>query len=130
MPPLQPRNGAPRLQQLPGLPRTSLSRYDAVLLLIPEKTPTDKGLPDAIRWQTLHRRGATDHGTVRTTTLDNSRQTLAVLGFCRKDAGTFEQLRVAGLLAQRVFQERPRPRRIAVIVQNTGAQRSAWQEAL
>ena len=38
MPPLQPRNGAPRLQLLPGLPQTSLNRYDAVLLLIPEKT--------------------------------------------------------------------------------------------
>jgi leucyl aminopeptidase len=130
MPPLQPRNGAPRLQLLPGLPRTALNRYDAVLLLVPEKTPPGQGLPDAIRWQTLHRRGATAHGTVRTSTLDNSRQTLAVLGYCRKDADVFEQLRIGGLLAQRAIQERPRPRRIAVIVQNTGAGRTSWQEAL
>jgi leucyl aminopeptidase len=130
MPPLQPRNGAPRLQLLPGLPQTSPNRYDAVLLLIPEKSRPGRGLPDITRWQTLHRRGATDHGTVRTTTLDNSRQTLAVLGYCRKDADAFEQLRVAGLLAQRALLERPRPRRIAVIVQNAGAERNAWQESL
>ena len=130
MPPLQPRNGAPRLQLLPGLPQTSPNRYDAVLLLIPEKSRPGRGLPDATRWLTLHRRGTTDHGTVRTTTLDNSRQTLAVLGYCRKDADAFEQLRVAGLLAQRALLERPRPRRIAVIVQNAGAERSAWQESL
>jgi leucyl aminopeptidase len=130
MPPLQPRNGAPRLQLLPGLSQTSLTRYDAVLLLIPEKTRPGRGLPDEIRWQTLHRRGAADHGAVRTTALENSRQTLAVLGYCRKDADAFEQLRVAGLMAQRAMQDRPRPRRIAVVVQVTGANRSAWQEAL
>ncbi len=76
MPPLQPRNGAPRLQLLPGLPQTSLNRYDAVLLLTPEKSPPGRALPDASRWQALHRRGAANHGTVRTATLDNSRQTL------------------------------------------------------
>jgi leucyl aminopeptidase len=130
MPPLQPRNGAPRLQLLPDLPQTSLNRYDAVLLLIPEKSRPGQGLPETGRWQALHRRGATDHGTVRSTTLDNSRQTLAVLGYCRKDASAFEQLRVAGLLAQRALQERQRPARIAVMVQDAGDERSAWQEAL
>jgi leucyl aminopeptidase len=130
MPPLQPRNGAPRLRLLPGLPQTSLNRYDAVLLLNPEKTVPREGLPDAGRWQALHRRGAAGHGVVRTTTLENSRQTLAVLGYCRKDADAFEQLRVAGLLAQRTLQERPRPRRIAIVVQVTGSDRSGWQESL
>ncbi len=130
MPPLQPRNGAPRLQLLPGLPQTSFNRYDAVLLLIPEKSLPGQGLPDASRWQSLHRRGATDHGTVRTTTLENSRQTLAVLGYCRKDADMFEQLRVAGALAQRALQERPRLRRIAVMVQGAAADRDSWQESL
>ena len=129
MPPLQPRNGAPRLQLRPGLPRTeTLNRYDAVILLLPLKArlPT---LPDAPRWQGLHRRGAPKHGSVRVTTLGNARQTLAVLGYCREDADAFEVLRVSGLLAQRSLQERPRPRRIALIAQ-TSRDRATWQEAL
>jgi len=130
MPPLQPRNGAPRLQLRPGLPQTAtLNRYDAIILLLPLKGRPPSALPDSPRWQALHRRSAPKHGAVRVATLDNERQTLAVLGYCREDADAFEQLRVSGLIAQRSIQERPRPRRIAVIAQKPG-DRAAWQEAL
>lgn len=131
MPPLQPRNGAPRLQLRPGLPRTAtLNQYDAVLLLVPENSSPSPGLPDMPRWRTLHRRGAAKHGAVRVATLDNPRQTLAVLGYCRQDADAFEQLRVSGLLAHRALQERTHPRRIAVIAQTGAGDRASWQESL
>ena len=131
MPPLQPRNGAPRLQLRPGLPRTAaLNRYDAVLLLLPEKSRPAPGMPDGPSWQALHRRGATRHATLRSATLDSPRQTSAVVGYCREDAEPFEVLRVAGLMAQRALQERPNPRRIALIAQVGARDRSSWQECL
>ncbi len=86
-------------------------------------------MPDSGRWQTLHASSKVSHAGVRSVTLDNKRQTLGVLGYCRKDADAFELLRVAGMLAQRAFANRPEPLRIAVVVQ-TAQRRAAWQEAL
>jgi leucyl aminopeptidase len=132
MPPLQPRNGAPRLQLRPGVPPTAtLNRYDAVILLLPLKARPATALPAATLWQALHRRSAPKHAAVRVATLDNTRQTAAVLGYCREDADAFEVLRVSGVMAQKALQEQPRPRRIAIIAQSrqSSGARAPWPEA-
>jgi leucyl aminopeptidase len=130
MPSLLPLQKPPRLTLGSGLPATaSLDRYDAILLLLPTDARPAAGMPDSSRWQTLHSRAKVSHAEVRTVTLDNRRQTLGVLGYCRKDADQFELLRVAGLLAQRTFANRSQPVRIAIIAQ-TAQHRAAWQEAL
>ncbi len=131
MPSLLPLLKSPRLSLKSGLPPTAtLDRYDVVLLLLPTDARPSGGLPNAGRWQTLHALAKVSHAEVRTVTLDNRRQTLGVLGYCRADAESFELLRVAGLLAQRAFANRPQPQRIAIIAQTTTRPRAAWQEAL
>lgn len=130
-PPLLPRERPPRLRLKPALPAaTELSRYDVVLLLLPTGTHPSRTLPHASRWQQLHKRDAASHGDVRCLTLDNDRQTLGILGYCREEADRFELLRVAGKLAQRALSDRPHPRRVAVIAQPAKSRRGAWLEAL
>jgi leucyl aminopeptidase len=130
-PPLLPRERPPRLTVKPGSPAaSSLSRYDAVLLMLPTGGKPSRSLPQYGRWQLLHSRGRLAHGDLRSVTLDDARQTLGVLGACRPEADRYELLRVAGKLAQRVLADRPHPRRIAVIVQCAPSLRAAWQEAL
>lgn len=53
-------------------------------------------LPEAQRWRELHARDKPAAGAVRSTTLANSRQTLAVLGYLRAEASPFERLALAG----------------------------------
>jgi leucyl aminopeptidase len=128
---LLPLQKAPRLHLESGQPRgLQAQRYDAVLLLLPTDGKPANTLPDAGRWQILHRRGKAAHGGLRSTSFDNARQTLALLGYCRPDASQFELLRVAGLLAARVMTERPGATRIAVIAQSAAKTRGAWQEAM
>lgn len=129
---LLPLQNPPRIHLDPALPAPAqLARLDAVLLLLPTAAAPAGGLPDAGRWQILHARDKPAHGEVRTTSFDNTRQTLAVLGYCRPDADAFELLRVAGLMAQRAQAARGRLERVAVIAQPATASTSAaWQEAL
>ncbi len=54
------------------------------------------GLPEPERWRELHSRVKPSKGSVRTTTLANSRHTLAVLGYLQADASPFERLALAG----------------------------------
>jgi len=130
-PSLLPRERPPRLTLKPGVPATaSLTRYDAVLLMLPADAKPARSLPQSRRWQLLHARGSLSHGDLRTVTLDDTKQTLGVMGACSADADAFEVLRVAGKLVQRTLEGRPRPRRIAIIVQGTASHRAAWQEAL
>jgi len=130
MPSLLPLQKPPRLTLESGFPSTaSLDRYDAILLLLPTDARPAAGMPDSSRWQTLHSFRKASHAEVRTVTLDNKRQTLGVLGYCRDNADQFELLRVAGLLAQRTFANRTQPARIAIVAQTT-RNRAAWQEAL
>jgi leucyl aminopeptidase len=131
MPSLLPSESPPRLNLKQGNPGAAeLGRYDAVLLLMPTDSRPPTSLPEGRRWQLLHSAGPVSHGVVRFTTFDTSRHTLGVMGHCRKDADPFEVLRVAGLMAQRIWTDRPAPRRVAVLAQMAGAQREAWQEAL
>jgi hypothetical protein len=77
---LLPLQKAPRLHLESGQPRgLQAQRYDAVLLLLPTDGKPANTLPDAGRWQILHRRGKPSHGALRSTSFDNARQTLALL---------------------------------------------------
>lgn len=128
---LLPRDKAPQLHAKQAWPTAAaLEQYEALMVVLPTGSPPDRRLPQAARWEALHARGASDHGSVRTTSLDNARATLAMVGYCRGDADAFEQLRIAGIMAQRLHAERPESRRVAVIVQATGPARAALQDAL
>jgi leucyl aminopeptidase len=131
MPSLLPLQKAPRLTLVDGSTDVShLARHDAVLLLLPTDERPRAGLPGASCWQSLHRRGKAAHATIRCASFDNTRQTLAVLGYCRSGSSPFELLRVAGLLAQRALADRPEAKRIAVIAQGPSKSRGHWQEAM
>jgi leucyl aminopeptidase len=131
MPPLLPATKSPRIVRSPGFPDpAAIARCDAVLLLLPTDARPGASRADASPWQILHRRGKPTHGDVRIASFDNPRQTQAVLGYCRSDADAFEQLRVAGLMAQRVFAGRSDITRVAVIAQVPAKPRAGWQEAL
>jgi leucyl aminopeptidase len=79
-----------------GAPRGSES--DALLLIVPPDAGADAftHLTEKERWRELNERSIPRSGTVRTTTLANRRQTLAVLGYMRPDASNFERLALAG----------------------------------
>jgi leucyl aminopeptidase len=128
---LLPTQSPPELCVKSGRPSTAvLDRYDALLLLLPTTGKPGADLPCKDRWAALHGRGKPSHGEVRTVTLDNQRQTLGAVAWCREDADAFEVLRVAGLLVQRTLANRPEPARVAVIAQVPAQHRSQWQEAL
>jgi len=74
---------------------------DALLVIVPDEPSVFVQLPDSERWQELNARTKPTKGTVRTTVLSNSRQTLAVLGYIGAKASTFERLSLAG----RMFKE-------------------------
>ncbi len=131
MPSLLPIQKAPRVRLVAGIPSASqLDACEAVLLLLPTDEKPAARLAPAGLWQLLHRRGKSTHGAVRSASFDNNKQTLAVVGYCHSDASQFELLRVAGLLAARVWSERTNVTRVAVIAQATAKSRAAWQEAL
>ncbi len=71
---------------------------DAVFVIAPESAQPRAfaSLPEPQRWRELHARDKPRTGSVRSTTLANSRQTLAVLGYLEPDATPFERLALAG----------------------------------
>jgi leucyl aminopeptidase len=75
---------------------------DALLVVVPDDANARvlSALPEAERWQELHSRAAPRAGTVRSTALANSRHTLAVLGYVRANASTFERLTLAGRMVK------------------------------
>jgi leucyl aminopeptidase len=113
------------------MPSTAaLDRFDALLVLLPVAALPDRKLPCTSRWRGLAAQGESTHGIVRSVTLDNRRQTLGALGWCRSDANAFELLRVAGLLVRHALGNRGKAKRIAVIAQTGAGSRAQWQEAL
>jgi leucyl aminopeptidase len=128
---LLPSGPAPRIAVREGFPGSdSLSKFDAILVLLPTVATPDRRLPSRVQWQWLASRGKNLHATVRTTEFETPRRPLGVLGWCREDAEPFEVLRAAGAMAQKLLAERPRAARIAIVVQIAPRRRDAWQEAL
>ena len=78
--------------------RADTAQLDALLVIVPHPPSTRAfgHLPESARWRALDARAPARAGTVRTTSLGNRRQTLAVLGYLASDASAFERLSLAG----------------------------------
>jgi leucyl aminopeptidase len=104
-----------RLSVLPPAeePRIARSRggeVDALLVVMPESASAGScaGLPESPRWRDLLARERARAGAVRTSSLANRRQTLAVLGFLRSEASAFERLALAGRMLKEAAARSPR----------------------
>ncbi|MGH8309588.1 MAG: hypothetical protein ACRETX_07310, partial [Steroidobacteraceae bacterium] len=108
---LLPSLDHPRIVQLNGRAavRRAAGTLDAIVVAVRE----DAGervfdeLPEPARWRDLRARSPVRPGDVRTSTLANARQTLAVLGFLRTKAAPFETLSLAGRLLKETAARRP-----------------------
>ncbi len=108
---LLPALDHPRIVQLKGRAavRRAAGTLDAMVVAVRE----DAGervfdeLPEAGRWRDLRNRAPLRAGEVRSSTLANDRQTLAVLGFLRKKATAFETLALAGRLMKETASRKP-----------------------
>jgi leucyl aminopeptidase len=92
---LLPTSETPRILRTGAL---RASEIDALLVIVPPSAgaETFARLPEGERWQELNARSAARSGTVRSTVLANRRHTLAVLGYLRAEASSFERLALAG----------------------------------
>lgn len=96
-----------------GVPEVVRSRggeVDALLAVVPESAGPQAlaKLPESRRWRDLLARERPRAGAVRTTSLANRRQTLAVLGFLRPEASAFERLALAGRMMKEAAARGPR----------------------
>jgi leucyl aminopeptidase len=82
----------------PEIARSRGGEVDALLVVVPESAgPANlEKLPESLRWRDLLARERPRAGAVRSTSLANRRQTLAVLGFVGPKASAFERLALAG----------------------------------
>ena len=110
-PQLLPPTDAPQIAHGTG---TQVNELDAILAIVPDSPAKSlfEQLPESERWQGLNARfpstsKAARSGTVRTTVLANSRQTLAVLGYIGAEASTFERLALAGRMLKEVASRSP-----------------------
>jgi leucyl aminopeptidase len=107
---LLPSLETPRITRVRGpLRGGSVDRMDALLVMVPEAATAKSlaQLPAAQRWQELHAREKARAGTVRSSTLANRRQTLAVLGYLKKGASAFERLTLAGKMLKEASARNP-----------------------
>lgn len=108
---LPPSLETPRVTRARGpLRGRSADQLDAVLAIVPEGADAKAlaRLPGAQRWQELHARREPRGGKVRSTTLANRRQTLAVLGYLKPGASPFECLALAGRMLKEVVARAPK----------------------
>jgi leucyl aminopeptidase len=107
------RRSRPALLPPAGGPQIVRSRggeVDALLAVMPEGAGPEgcAPLPESPRWRDLLARERPRAGTVRTTSLANRRQTLAVLGFLGPQASAFERLALAGRMMKEAAARGPR----------------------
>jgi hypothetical protein len=99
---LLPSPDAPAVTRARGASSARAGRWDAMFVIVADTAQprvfadARSGLPEPERWRELHSRVKPSKGSVRTTTLANSRHTLAVLGYLQADASPFERLALAG----------------------------------
>jgi leucyl aminopeptidase len=99
---------------------------DAVLAIVPHP-PGPRAfdrLPQSARWRELNARAAVRAGSVRTTTLDDRRHTLAVLGYLGADASPFERLSLAGRMLKEAAARSPESVALAAPGPGSGARAS------
>ncbi|HEY4214418.1 MAG TPA: leucyl aminopeptidase family protein [Steroidobacteraceae bacterium] len=103
---------------------------DALLVIVPPEAAPGafSPLPEKQRWQELNARSSPRSGTVRTTTLANQRQTLAVIGYMRAEASNFERLSLAAKMLKEAAARTPETLGLAVQGQSKAA--TASMEAL
>jgi leucyl aminopeptidase len=92
---LLPGSLAPTVVTTTGV---NAAELDALLCIVPHPPTAHsfRALPESARWRALDHRAPARAGTVRTTSLSNRRQTLAVLGYLAPEASAFERLSLAG----------------------------------
>jgi leucyl aminopeptidase len=115
----------------PEIARSSGGEVDALLVIMPESAgpaSLDK-LPESRRWRDLLAREPARTGTVRTTSLANRRQTLAVLGFLRPEPSHFERLALAGRMMKEAAARGPRTIGLALAGFPAGASGQAAAQA-
>lgn len=100
---LLPPAGAPEVIRSRG------GEVDALLAVMPESAGPGAlaKLPESRRWRDLLARQKPRAGAVRTTSLANRRQTLAVLGFLRPEPSHFERLALAGRMMKEAAARNP-----------------------
>src|SRR6185437_15476281 len=100
---LLPPSGGPRIVRSRG------GEVDALLVVVPEAAApeTFARLPESLRWRDLLAREQPRAGAVRSCSLANRRQTLAVLGFLRAEASAFERLALAGRMIKEAASRGP-----------------------
>lgn len=106
---LLPPSETPSVTHRDQLSTRDLTALDALLVVVPEDCD-DKvfaQLPDSERWRGLHSREKPRSGTVRSTSLTNSHQTLAVLGYQGKNDNAFERLTLAGKMLKEASARQP-----------------------
>jgi len=109
--------------------RRDAAALDALLVVAPVAArPCLERLPEAARWLALHARAPARAQQLRSTSLANERQTLAVLAHARTDASAFERLELAGRVLRAL--DDSRPLRIGLVVAGDLPDRDAWYEAL
>ena len=93
----------------PEIARSRGGEVDALLAVMPESAGPEAlaKLPEGRRWRDLFARDKPRAGTVRTTSLANGRQTLAVLGFLRPEASHFERLALGGKMIKEAAARTP-----------------------
>ncbi len=94
----------------PQIVRSRGGEVDALLAVMPESAAPAScaQLPESPRWRDLLARERPRAGTVRTTSLANRSQTLAVLGFLGPQASAFERLALAGRMMKEAAARGPR----------------------
>jgi leucyl aminopeptidase len=87
----------------------NVAQLDALLCIVPYPATAAslRALPESARWRALDQRAPARAGSVRTTSLSNRRQTLAVLGYLAPDASAFERLSLAGRMLKETAARSP-----------------------
>ncbi len=88
----------------------SADRLDVVLAIValPLAAAAWRELPHGRRWQALHERSPARAGSVRSGSLGNHRDTLAILGYIKADASAFERLTLAARMLKEAGARAPR----------------------
>ncbi len=125
---LLPIPRAPKIVRSGGV--RARENCDALLVIVPPDAGPDafSPLPEKQRWQDLNARSSPRSGAVRTTTLANQRQTLAVIGYMRAEAANFERLSLAAKMVKEAAARAPETLGLAVHGQSKAA--TASLEAL
>jgi leucyl aminopeptidase len=118
------------LRRRPTLPGTrAAAGLDAlVVLTAPGESQLWSQLPEPQRWRGLQARAKPAVLKWHAVTLNNVRQTHAVLGYAKPGASAFERLSFAGRLMRELAGRRPA--RIGIVVSGSLADAALWCEAL